>query len=182
MFLQNLLKKFSDLWHHGKSKISVVKSDVFPKHKDDYFIYRNKREIIIIFVSLVIVLFCAASITHHAVKSGQRKKQFVRVEEQVEKQNVEVEKKAVSKKKKQKVSPAREVKAGVLNEEVLFLLNGAVDYPVSDKEQFFADYIEMYPLNNYNLADTNLIMDEYNKIIEQSITDSCSFNFERRRK
>jgi hypothetical protein len=128
------------------------------------------------------VLFCAASITHHAVKSGQRKKQFVRVEEQVEKQNVEVEKKAVSKKKKQKVSPAREVKAGVLNEEVLFLLNGAVAYPVSDKEQFFADYIEMYPLNNYNLADTNLIMDEYNKIIEQSINDSCSFNFERRRK
>ena len=71
MFLQNLLKKFSDLWHHGKSKISVVKSDVFPKHKDDYFIYRNKREIIIIFASLLIVLFCAASITHHAVKSGQ---------------------------------------------------------------------------------------------------------------
>ena len=86
------------MWHHGKSKISVVKSDVFPKHKDDYFIYRNKREIIIIFVSLLIVLFCAASITHHAVKSGQRKKQFAQAEEQVKNENVEVEKKAVSKK------------------------------------------------------------------------------------
>lgn len=176
------MKKFSDLLNHEKFKISVVKPDVFPKHKDDSFLYRNKREIIIIFASIVIVLFCAASITYHAVKTRQRKEQYTDVAKKVDTENVDEEKNTVSKKKKQKKSPAREVKAGILNDEVLFLLNGAVSFPESDKEQFFADYIEMYPLNNYNLADTNLIMDEYDKIIEQSIKDSCSFNFERRRK
>ena len=183
MSLQNLLKKISDLFHHTKAKISVVKSDVFPEHKNDSFIYRNKREIVIILVSTVVLALCTASITRHAVKSNERKKQFTPTVAQAEnKESVNEEKKAVSKKKKQKVSPAREMKPGILNDDVLFLLNGAVTYPESDKEQFFADYIEMYPLNNYNVADTNLIMDEYDKIIEQSITDSCTFNFERRRK
>lgn len=183
MSLQNLLKKFSELWKHGKAKISVVKAGAFSKRKKDSFVYRNKREIIIIFASVAIVMFCAASITHHTVKHNQRKKQFNAAEKTVEDKAEKSEEKIVaSKKKKQKVSPAREMKAGILNDEVLFLLNGAVAYPVSDKEEFSANYIEMYPLNNYNLADTNLIMDEYDKIIEQSIKDSCTFNFERRRK
>ena len=74
------------------------------------------------------------------------------------------------------------MKAGILNDEVLFLLDGSVAYPTLGNEEFSANYIEMYPLNNYNLADTNLIMNEYDKIIDQSIKDSCTFNFERRRK
>lgn len=185
MSLQNLLKKFFELWKRGKAKISVVKAGAFSKNRNDSFIYRNKREITIIFVSVVIVMFCAASITYHAVKRNQRKKQFA-AEKTLENKDENSEKKSavhtVNKKKKQKISPARETKAGILNDEVLFLLNGSVAYPVSDNEQFFANYIKMYPLNNYNLADTNLIIDEYDKIIEQSIKDSCTFNFERRRK
>lgn len=183
MSLQNLLKKFSELWKRGKAKISVVKAGAFSKRKNNSFVYRNKREIIIIFASVVIVMLCAASITHHAVKHNQRKKQFAPVEKMTENKAENSEKKlAANKKKKQKISPAREMKAGILNDEVLFLLDGSVAYPTLGNEEFSANYIEMYPLNNYNLADTNLIMDEYDKIIDQSIKDSCTFNFERRRK
>lgn len=182
MSLQNLLKKFSELWKRGKAKISVVKAGAFSKRKNNSFVYRNKREIIIIFASVVIVMLCAASITHHAVKHNQRKKQFAPVEKMAENKAENSEKLAANKKKKQKISPAREMKAGILNDEVLFLLDGSVAYPTLGNEEFSANYIEMYPLNNYNLADTNLIMDEYDKIIDQSIKDSCTFNFERRRK
>lgn len=186
MSLQNLLKKFSESWNHGKAKISAVKAGAFPKNKNNSFIYRNKREIVIIFASVVIVMFCAASITYHVVKRNQRREQFAVVEKTLENKNENSEKKSAAntadKKKKRKTSPAREAKAGILNDEVLLLLNGSIAYPVSNNEQFSANYIEMYPLNNYNLADTNLIIDEYDKIIEQSIKDSCTFNFERRRK
>lgn len=183
MSLQNLLKKISEMLKSGKAKLSVVKADVSSKRKTSSFFSRNKREIIIILASVAIIIFCAASISHHTVKHNQRKEQFASVEKTVD-ENAEnrSEKPVANKKKKQKVSPAREIKAGILNDEVLFLLNGAVAYPASDKGEFSADYIEMYPLNNYNLADTNLIMDEYDKIIDQSIKDSCTFNFERRRK
>ncbi len=69
-----------------------------------------------------------------------------------------------------------------LHDELLFLLSDNLLYPTTPIEEFSNKYNKLQPLNNFAKADTKLIMKEYDSIIEHSIKDSCTFNFERRRK
>lgn len=189
MSLQNLLKKLFEKFRNTETlqTKSKEKSSGFFQNEmleiSKHFFYQNKQEILIIIFSLILLVFCTWVIVGYSFHAKERKKvndAGASVSASSEKET------SVDKPKGEVAEPKRSWDSTLENKnwdkELLFLLSGVPEFPEASKEEFSNDYVELFPLNNYNRTDINPIMDEYDKMIENSIEDSCSFNFERRRK
>lgn len=69
-----------------------------------------------------------------------------------------------------------------LRNEKMYLIQGNILFPEYINRDLTADYVNLYPLNNYNRENLKIIIEEYDQIIDKSVSDSLMFNFEKRNK
>ena len=63
-----------------------------------------------------------------------------------------------------------------------FMIQGVLLFPDYINNDLTADYQDLYPLNNYNRENLGLILNEFDTVIEKSLAETLSFNFEKRSK
>ena len=194
MSLQNLLKNLSSVF--GKLNFAKIKESVstcYYRNLGDFqsFYTRNAKPILLILASFVLVIISTVWLISHftsrsarVVESKTKTKPLLQsplaskiessLEPNVAKETI-IEKSIIE-------NDTATISDFDVQEELLFLLSDNILYPTTPIEEFSNKYNKLQPLNNFAKADTLLIMKEYDSIIEQSIKDSCTFNFERRRK
>lgn len=151
MFLQDLLKKLND-------KMKNIKLNEIVE-----FLIANKKELLIFTVSFIVMVIMVTLLMSRC-ENGDRAVE-----------------KAVSDN-----TPVKNRIGGIalpseLSEDKLFLLQGALYYPDLTTDDLTNDYQELYPLNKCNRPDMRWIDREIDRVIDKSIVESTSFNFEKRR-